>query len=175
MKRVTFCFTALLVLIGSAGAQDNLFEPFEFLLGEWTGNGSGFGNETSTIQSEFKIVMNGKYLQVTNESRFEPTDKNPDGEHHIDQGLISYDNAREKFIYRQFNVEGFVNQYVLIDSVSNDSLLVFETEVIENFIPGGQARWTIRKTGENAIETVFDLSFPGKEFACYGTNSLTKK
>ncbi len=104
MKKIIFYFAALLALIGTASAQDHMFEPFEFLLGEWTGNGSGFGNETSTIQSEFKMVMNGRFLQVTNESRFEPTDKNPEGEHHLDQGMISYDNVRERFIYRQFNV-----------------------------------------------------------------------
>lgn len=175
MKKIMLCIAVLLVLIGNASAQDNLFEPFEFLLGEWTGNGSGFGNETSTIQSEFKMVMNGRYLQVTNESRFEPTDNNPDGELHIDLGMISYDKTREMFIFRQFNVEGFVNQYVLIDSVSSDSVLVFETESIENFVPGGRARWTIKNTGANTIETSFDLSFPGKEFACYGTNALSKK
>jgi len=46
--------------------------------------------------------------------------------------------------------------------------LVFETEMIENFVPGGKARWTIRKISESQIETTFDVSFPDKEFTCFG-------
>ncbi|MGH8247883.1 MAG: hypothetical protein ACREUU_15795, partial [Gammaproteobacteria bacterium] len=32
---------------------------------------------------------------------------------HEDWGVISYDRARRTFVFRQFHVEGFVNQYVL--------------------------------------------------------------
>lgn len=67
-----------------------------------------------------------------------------------------------------------MNQYVLNDSLSDDRVLVFETEFIENFIPGGKAKWTIKKIGHNKIETAFDVFFPGKNYTCFGTNLLTK-
>ena len=67
-----------------------------------------------------------------------------------------------------------VNQYVLNDSLSNETKFVFETEEIENFVPGGKARWTINKIQDNQIETIFDVSFPGEEYACFGTNKQTK-
>jgi len=70
--------------------------------------------------------------------------------------------------------EGFVTQYVLNEPASDDSKLVFETEVIENLV-GGKARWTIKKTGENEIETIFDVSFPGRDFVCFGTNKMSKQ
>ena len=99
----------------------------------------------------------------------------PDGEHHIDKGLISFDENRKLIVYRQFHIEGYINQYVLNDSLSNDTVLVFETETIESFVPGGKARWTIKKIANDQIETIFDVSFPGEEYACYGTNVLRRK
>jgi len=68
-----------------------------------------------------------------------------------------------------------VNQYVLNDSLSSDTVLEFETEIIENFVPGGKARWTTKKLADDQIETIFDVSFPEKEYACFEKNILTKK
>jgi predicted enzyme related to lactoylglutathione lyase len=119
--------------------------------------------------------MDGTYLEVSNESWFAPTKQNPKGEHHIDKGFISYDKSRQLLIFRQFNSEGFINQYVLIDTLSDENTLVFETEAIENFVPGGKARWTIKKISETNIETIFDVSLPGKAYSCFGINKLEKK
>ena len=119
--------------------------------------------------------MNAAYIEVKNESYFDPTENKPEGEHHIDWGMISYDKSRKKIIFRQFNSEGYVNRYVLNDALSKDSLLVFETENIENFVEGGKARWTIRKLQMDEIETIFDVSLPGRKYACFGTNKLVKE
>ena len=155
--------------------QNNSFEKFEFILGSWSGNGVGFGNEKSIIHSEFKSIMNGTYIEIINDSKFTPTEKKPDGEHHIDKGLISFDKIRELIVFRQFNIEGYVNQYIMNDSLSNASAFVFETETIENFTPGGKARWMIEKISENEIKTTFEVSFPGKDYTCLGTNILRKE
>ena len=64
----------------------------------WTGKGSGFGNSTSKIESEFKFIIDGKYLEAKNNSKFEPTEKNPDGENNIDWGIMSYDANRKKIV-----------------------------------------------------------------------------
>lgn len=165
---------SLFIFTGKVFPQEINFEKFNFLLGRWTGTGSGFGNEKSTIHSEFKLIMDGKYLEIKNNSIFDPTESKPEGEHHIDWGILSFDKNRERIIYRQFNNEGYVNQYLFNDSLSIDETLIFETESIENFPKGGRARWTIRKISINEIETIFDVSFPGKEFACFGTNRMKK-
>ena len=167
----------LLVLLFSAGillAQSEDLERLNFLIGNWKGNGEGFGKSKSVISASYSSTMNDKFIEVVNESHFEPTEKNPDGEHHIDRGFISFDNARGKIVYRQFNIEGYVNQYLLNESLSNQNTFVFETENIENFVPGGKARYTIKKLSDTSLETIFDVSFPGKEYACFGTNRLTK-
>jgi hypothetical protein len=119
--------------------------------------------------------MDGNYIEIINESHFKPTEKKPEGEYHIDKGFISYDKSRKVIVFRQFNNEGYINQYVLNDSLSNATNLVFITESIENFMPGGKARWTIKKIKDNLLGIIFDVSFPGKEYACFGTNTLYKK
>jgi len=164
-----------LALTGILFGQNKSFEKFESLLGSWSGNGVGFGNEKSIIHSEFKSIMNGIYIEIINDSKFTPTEKKSDGEHHIDKGIISFDKIRELIVFRQFNIEGYVNQYILNDSLSNDSTFVFETETIENFAPGGKARWMIEKISDNEIKTTFEVSFPGKEYTCLGTNYLRKE
>jgi len=154
----------VLLLTGVLFGQNKSFEKFDFLMGKWSGNGVGSGNEKSIIHSEFKSIINGTYIEIINDSKFTPTDKNPDGEHHIDKGIISFVKSRKLHVLRQFNIEGYVNQYILNDSLSNDSTLVFETEIIENFVPGGKTRWVLEKNSDIEIKTTFEVSFPGKEY-----------
>lgn len=173
MKKMKI-FLIFFMLSGISYGQENPFEKVGFVIGDWTGTGIGFGNETSKIESSFQFVMDRKYIEVKNESQFAPTDKNPKGDHHIDKSFISFDKNRNLIVYRQFNNEGYFNQYLLNDSLSTETTLVLETEIIENFVPNGKAKWTIKKLNENEIETVFDVSF-GKEFSCFWTNKLIKK
>ena len=177
MKKVmrnSIVLFALIIVSQISFGQNKPFEKINFVIGSWSGEGSGFGNDKSKINSEFKFVMDGKYIEVINDSKFEPTESKPEGEHHIDKGFISYDKIRDKIIFRQFNIEGYINQYVLNDSLSSDNMLVFETEEIENFMPGGKARWTITKINENKIETTFDVKFPNKDYSCFGKNIIER-
>lgn len=175
MTKTIFLVTISFFLSFSVKAQTNPFNRLYFLLGEWTGTGSGFGNDKSKIESHFLLTMDNNYIEVVNDSKFDPTPNNPDGEHHIDKGFISYDESRKLLVFRQFNIEGYINQYVLVDSLSNDNEIVFMTEEIENFLPGGHAKWTIKRTSLNQIVTVFDVFFPNKGYTCMGTNTLTRK
>lgn len=170
MRKILLLFLFPILL----NAQNN-FEKFNLLFGDWEGTGSGFGGGTSVIKSTYHLVMDGTYIEVKHDSQFEPTDKNPEGDHHIDWGMISFDKNRNTIVYRQFNNEGFFNQYILNEEKSTDKFFVFETEFIENFMPGGKAKFTIELKSDNEIETNFYLSFPGKEFACFGTNKLKKR
>ncbi len=175
MKSKIQVFCWVLMISVSLNAQNSPFERISFIIGEWEGMGTGFGNEKSTISSGFKLVMADQYIEVINQSKFEPTNNKPEGEFHVDKGFISFDKIRNLIVFRQFNIEGYVNTYLLIDSLSTDETLVFQTETIENFMPGGKAQWTIKKIDENQIETVFDVSFSNQGYTCFGTNRLKRK
>lgn len=120
-------------------------------------------------------MMNKQFIQVKHRSVFEPTEKEPEGEIHEDVGIISFDKGRKVYVFRQYHIEGFYNEYVLNESLSNEKTIVFETEKIENFVPGGRARFTINVKSDSEIETLFDVGFPGKEMSCFGKNQLRKK
>ncbi len=170
-KLILLCFFLSSIYIN---AQDNSFHLFSPLIGEWSGSGQGFSGGVSQIESSFQPALDNKYFEVRNQSRFQPSEKHPEGEFHQDWGMISYEKSRQKYIFRQFHNEGYVIQYILDDSLSNSTSLVFISEVIDNFVPGGRARYTINLIGENQIETLFDVSF-GQEYSCFGKNSLRKK
>ncbi|MCL3779731.1 hypothetical protein EMN47_04925 [Prolixibacteraceae bacterium JC049] len=175
MKRKVLILIAICALSTSIiRAQETPFNKISFLIGEWQGTGKGFGNNESTIKSSFQWVMNKKYIEVINDSQFAPTKQKPKGEHHIDKGYISFDKHRKAIVFRQFNIEGYVNQYILIDSLSTPNEFVFETEKIENFVPGGKARWVITKNTDNSITTTFNVAFPNKGYSCFGTNKLKR-
>lgn len=172
MRTISLIF--VLILSSLLIHSQDIWNPFNSILGNWKGNGTGFSSGKSNIESSFNLVLDNKYIEVKNESHFEPTDNNPAGEVHKDRGLISYDKNNKKYVFRQFHNEGFVIQYIMNEAMSNDSVIVFDSEIIENFVEGGKARFTINILSENEIETLFDVSFPGKEFACFGKNNLQK-
>lgn len=119
--------------------------------------------------------MNNTSIEVKNRSEFEPTPQKPEGEIHVDYGIISFDKERKVIVFRQYHVEGIYNEYLLNDSLSTSTSLIFETVKIENFVPEGKARFTINIKNSTEIKMLFDVGFPGKEMACFGQNQLTKK
>lgn len=87
-------------------------------------------------------------------------------------GLLSYDKARKKLVFRQFHVEGFVNHYVL-DSATPE-MFVFASEAIENIPAGFRARETLRFLGDGQLEETFEIAEPDKDFEVYSKTKLAK-
>lgn len=175
MKKYVWLMIALFLNSAMAFSQNDVFYNMEFMLGEWYGTGIGPAGEGSSIQGMYNLVMDGMYIQTRNESTFEPTSEKTKGAYHLDKGFISYDHERNKYVYRQFNTEGNVNQFILTSPLSDENELVFETEKMENFERGGKARFTIKKISENEIETIYEVSTPEKEeFVRYGTYHLKR-
>lgn len=162
------------LVLAQSEAEEDIWAPFEFFVGRWVGTGQGKSG-TSHIEAEFKYILNRQFLQVSHRSVFEPTERNPEGEVHEDLGYISYDRLRERFVFRQFHVEGFINQYVLDSLASDGKVFIFESESLENSPPGWRARLTHEITGEDEYVATFEVATPGKDFACYIQNELRRK
>lgn len=93
---------------------------------------------------------------------------------HEDWGLISYDRARETYVFRQFHIEGFVNQYVLDQIAEAGQSISFVTEEIENISPGWKAKESYQILGPDEFIEVLELAGPGKEFKVYTENRFQR-
>jgi hypothetical protein len=149
------------------------WEVFRFFLGRWSGTGSGKPGE-SQVEREYRLVLNDQFIQITDRSVYEPQERNPSGEVHEEIGYISYDRSRDKFVLREFHVEGYVNQYISEARGADAKRLVFRTEAIENIPAGWQARTTYEILGENEFRETFDLAGPGQEWSCFITIEFTR-
>lgn len=150
-----------------------MWTRFNYFIGSWQGSGEGKAG-ISHVERKYEFVLNSKFMFVRSKSTYDPQEKNPRGEVHEEWGFISYDRARETFIFRQFHVEGFVNQYVLNELAEDSQTIGFITEGIENIPPGWSARETYQILNPNEFVEVFEIAGPGKSFEVYSENRLQR-
>lgn len=174
---VAVLFIAILlpsVLVAQGEKKPDVWEPFKYFAGSWTGTGDSKGVKAK-LEGEFKFIFNGKFLQMKGVSEFEPQKDKPKGEKHEDIGYISYDSIRGKFVLRQFMGEGIVTQYALDTLSSDGKTFVFLSESMENVPAGFKGKVTYRILNQNEFLWIFELAAPGKELECYSTNHLKRK
>jgi hypothetical protein len=119
--------------------------------------------------------MNDKYLFLKNISKFEPQKKNPKGETHEDWAFFSFDTNRKKYIIREFNIEGFVNTYVLDTLAQDAERFVFVSEQSENAPSGLKAKLTYQIKSDNEFEEIFELAMAGNNFTEWLRNYWTRQ
>lgn len=150
-----------------------VWNHLKFFVGSWRGVGSGKPGQ-SEVERSYQFILNGKFLEARNTSTYPPQAQNPQGEVHEDLGLFSYDSGRKTLVFRQFHVEGFVNQYSLTELADDGRTLVFTTESIENIPPGWRARETYHVLGPDKFTETFELAAPGKDFETYTQNQFER-
>jgi len=153
-------------------APTDTLAPVARLVGRWTGTAEGQPGK-GEVEREYERVLGSRFIQVRNRSRYPPQEKNPKGETHEDIGYLSFDSGRQRFMFRQFHAEGFVNQYVL-DSSSTPDRFVWVSEAIENIPAGFRARETYVFSGTDQLEEIFEIAEPGKDFELYSRSRLTR-
>jgi hypothetical protein len=181
MKALFAAFVCAYVLLATpvsgamASSQNAAGDPLQsmaFLVGRWEGSSEGQPGRAK-VQREYTRILNSRFIRVQNQSIYPPQDKNPKGETHEDVGMFSFDNSRGRAIFRQFHVEGYVNQYVA-DADAQPGKVVFTTEAIENIPAGYRARETYIVLGPDEFDEVFELAEPGKPFELYSRAHLKR-
>ena len=179
LGRLIAALSALSLVATSATAQAPVkkpspWEPLRFFVGSWTGVGIGQPG-TSTVERDYSFTLNDRFLEVRNKSTYVPQEKNPRGEVHEDRGFMSWDRSRRRFVFRQFHVEGFVNQYVADSVAASADSIVFRSEAIENIPDGYRARETYRILGPDEFLERFEMAKPSGEFAVYSESRFKRK
>lgn len=156
----------------TATSLTNGLTPLAALLGRWRGRGEGDPG-ISSVERTYAPVLAGKFIEVRNRSFYAPQTANPAGETHEDVGYYGFDRTRRRIVFRQFHTEGFVNQYLAVAEATLAAPFVMETEAIENIPAGFRARETLTLRNDT-LEEVFEIAEPGKAFALYSRNTLTR-
>lgn len=157
-------FSLLFFSISAIAIGQEKLEKFEFLIGNWQGVESGVAGEGIGFRSyDYELAEN--YIFQHNQSTFPKTEKKPKGEVHRDIGIFSYDSAKDKIIFRSFNVEGFTNIFELKKDLSAGSKFVFITREIENNPGNWKARLILEKISESEFTEKFDIATDGENFS----------
>jgi hypothetical protein len=146
--------------------------PLARFIGTWRGEGDGEPGH-STVERSYEPALGGTYLMVRHQSVYAPQPKNPKGETHNDIGFFSFDRRRKLAVYRQFHVEGFVNQFTAPADALGADTFTFSSEAIENVPPDYRARETYTWNG-GGFEEFFEIAEPGKDYIVYSRNRFTK-
>jgi hypothetical protein len=183
MRHIVSTFTMVFCLLAasapttamqsSGGTAADPLQPLAFLIGRWTGTTEGRPGK-STLEREYTRVLNSRFIQERNRSVYQPQDKNPKGETHEHIGMFSFDKAKVRAVFRQFHVDGFVNQYVAESRDVVDGKIVFTSDVIENIPAGFRARETYVLLGPDEFKEVSALAEPGKPFEVYSRVRLKR-
>jgi hypothetical protein len=166
------CLSLSQMAVSAQSPAPDPFERVSFLVGRWEGTSEGQPGK-GTVRREYERALDGRFIRVRNRSEYPPQEKNPKGEVHEDEGFISFDRSRKKLVFRQFHVEGFVNQYVE-DGESSAVRIVFTTESIENIPAGWRARESYVLQGADEFEEIFELAESGKPFEVYSRTRLKR-
>jgi len=159
--------SALLLLQAPAGLA-----PLDPLIGKWQGPQEGQPGQ-GTVTRQYTRSLKSRIVQGHNRSVYPAQEKNPKGEDHENLDIFTFDNGSKQIRLRQFHQEGFVIHYVM-EPASKAGTLVFVSEAIENIPAGYRARETYTFTGTDAVEEVFEIAEPGKDFAVYSRARLKR-
>jgi hypothetical protein len=152
-------------------AAADRWEPWRPLLGTWLGTSEGNPGK-GAVRLEVGFVLNERFLKLAGTADYQ--DGKGGKEHHEDFGFVSFDKGRSQFVFRQFHIEGFVNQYTLTSEPKVDAKIALTSESCENTPPGWKARETYQVEGD-ILRHTFELAAPDKPFERYTTATLKRQ
>lgn len=147
---------AILATTAIAVPDDAAWEPLAFLIGNWTGEGTGAPGE-GTGGFSFQYDLQGKVLVRKNHADY-PRTKDRPAYSHEDLMVIYKESGAAAFRADYFDNEGHVIHYAI--SITPDHSSV---EFVSN--PAAAAprfRFTYKRTGQDTLGIKFEIAPPGK-------------
>ena len=172
MTRLAICLLSALWTanaLAQTPPKTDPWGPLRSLEGHWEGAISGKLGTGSGVR-DYELILDGHYLTFRHASVREPQEKSPEGDHHRELSVFSFDSERQKIVLRSFNVEGFVLQYLCN---ATGTKITCESEGVESG-PGFRARVEIDIKSPYEFTERFELAEPGKDLELYFTNRWTR-
>ena len=163
------------LLVLAIGQRDSVavdipeaWKPFQFLIGDWVGSGSGKPGEGSG-EFSLKFDLDQKILLRRNRNQLAPTAKQPAGAVHEDLMIIYQQPGSGAFRADYFDNEGHVIRYAI--SVKE------HTAVFESDDPGNATRFklTYELTSDGVLSITFAIAGPGKPYQTYVSGTARRK
>jgi hypothetical protein len=143
--------------------------PLRLLEGTWEGAIDGRLGQGHGVR-RYEWLFDGLYLASRHTSVRLPQEKSPQGDHHRELAVYSFDREREAIVLRAFMVEGYVLRYRCeVETMS----FVCTTEEVESGA-GMRGRLTVTITDRYRFEERFELASPGQDLQLYFTNRWTR-
>ena len=159
--KITHCFVSLLFLgvAASGWAADKAWKDWQFLLGDWVGEGTGQPGQ-GTGGFTFAPDLQGQVLIRKSHAEYPATDKRPAYTHN-DLMVVYGEAGHTRADY--YDNEGHVIRYTVTLAPSGDSA----TFLSESSAQAPQFRLTYTKKAANELTIKFEIAPPGKAMATY--------
>ena len=175
MQRVLLILTAVLAALSAAqcapaGAAGDLWVPLQFLVGNWSGAGSGQPGDIVGGTTSFSFELGKKILVRKNRAEFSPKPGEKTGVVHEDL-LIIYEQpgeSRLRAVY--FDNEGHAINYRVLSS-GKPNKAVFESA------GSGKTprfRLTYELNQDGGMTTEFSMAPPGGDFKPYTSGKVKR-
>jgi len=155
MKRILIL--AALLAMPAFAAED--WGPVRFLIGHWTGEGSGQPGQGSGAFS-FAPDLQGAVLIRKNYAEYPPANGKP-GFRHDDLMVVYRDEATKQLRATYFDSEGHVIAYSV--KAAGDGVVF----VSEGAPDTTRYRFTYTSAGSDRLKLKFEIAPPGKDFSTY--------
>jgi hypothetical protein len=144
------------------------WKPFQFLIGDWVGSGSGKPGEGSG-EFSLKFDLDQKVLIRRNRNQLAPTAKQPAGAVHEDLMIIYRQPGNGAFRADYFDNEGHVIHYAI---TLGEHSAVFESDE-----PGNATRFKLSYDlkSDGVLSIDFAIAGPGKPFQTYVSGTVRRK
>ena len=153
----------------TAASREDAFALLGDLVGSWEGTIEG-SLGTGTGVRDYELILDDQFLLWRHASVRLPQPSSPEGDHHRELGVFSYDTERERLILREFMVEGVVDRYVC---ELEDRRIDCVAEHVESG-PGISARLTLDIHDAYRFDERFELMLPGNERPIVFTNRWSR-
>lgn len=149
-------------------SQKDPWAPLQFLVGSWTGEGSGKTGDAAAGKASFAFDLDKKVIVRRNRAEFPPKPGEAKGAVHEDLMVIYPQSGAAPFRAVYFDSEGHVINY---DVSVRDGSAVFESQAVQN---APRFRLTYDRAAGGAVATEFAIAPPGGEFKSYVKGTMKR-